>query len=724
MPNLPIISFNTGEATPQIDTRSDVEKYSSSCRTLENMLPLIYGSVERRPGTKYVATAKDSPNTVRMVEFIFSSEIAYMCEFGDLYIRFYFGGSPLLNGSNNVVEVTTTYLKADLPQLQFEQIGDVRWATHLDYAQRKLTRTTATSFSLDEIVFEKGPFLIRNDLENDDDVTMTITGYDIATVTTGAAGAAVLTVTFSTAALATAAALLFPANKRFYIGGSTTGATNIDGAYTIDPLRATSASTVTLTVNPSEAIASDPAANGDITVAGGTGTLTASSATFTTGSSGHAGALWKLTHPRVQVVTSGDSTGTSTGVVGQAIDVKGNFTFNAFGTWDATIELQRNEDGTNWEVFRTFIGNDNKQIDFGTSEPDDNIQYRMNVTEHSGGGTINLDLTVSDSTQDSILRIDSVTNTTTAAITFITPTPVLDATKRWAEGAWSAVQGYPKAVTSAEGRIVYGGISSGLPTIWLSAVDDYEDFEEGLNDDDSFSITPTSTNEIRWIAALDSLLMGTASDEWAISSSKVGQPLTPTNFSAKIQTRRGSKDIQAVRVNETILFVDFVGRKIRELTFTDIENKFVSPDLSALAEHITETGITSIAHQRNPDSILWCTLTDGTLLSMTYEREQNVIAWAKHLLGGTSTVVVSVAVIPGSSEDEVWVAVQRTIDSSTVTYIEQMQPRVFGNQEDAFFVDSGLTRTASTTSQDISFIGYTVRYGAGTYGEGPYGGVA
>jgi len=54
MANVPIISFNAGELSPQIDARIDVEKYGSGCRHLENMIPLIYGGVERRPGTKFI----------------------------------------------------------------------------------------------------------------------------------------------------------------------------------------------------------------------------------------------------------------------------------------------------------------------------------------------------------------------------------------------------------------------------------------------------------------------------------------------------------------------------------------------------------------------------------------------------------------------------------------------------------------------------------------------
>ena len=54
MSNLQILSFNSGELSPQVDTRSDTEKYANGCRHLENMIPRIYGSAERRVGTKFI----------------------------------------------------------------------------------------------------------------------------------------------------------------------------------------------------------------------------------------------------------------------------------------------------------------------------------------------------------------------------------------------------------------------------------------------------------------------------------------------------------------------------------------------------------------------------------------------------------------------------------------------------------------------------------------------
>ena len=177
--------------------------------------------------------------------------------------------------------------------------------------------------------------------------------------------------------------------------------------------------------------------------------------------------------------------------------------------------------------------------------------------------------------------------------------------------------------------------------------------------------------------------------------------MTPTNFDIKQQTSFGGANIQALEVNEAIIFIDFVARKVREHTFVEQKLKFVSPDLTALAEDITKGGITSAAVQKNPDSIIWFTIANNPyLISMTYEREQNVVAFAEHPLGGDG-IAESVAVSPSTSEDRITLTVRRTIDRSTVRFIEEMQPRDWGsvtNATNSFFVDAGIIYTGEGTT--------------------------
>jgi len=693
MPNLAVVSFNSGLLSPQIDARSDVEKYSSGCRQLENMIPRVYGGATRRPGTKYIASCVDNSAASRCIPFIYSATIAYVLEFGENLIRVYYD-DVLID------TVVTTYAEADLPQLYYKQSADVLWLLHPSYAPAKFTRTAVDTFSLDDIPFDNGPFIPRNDITKNDDVTIKATGYTIDTVTgTNVAGADGFTVEFATDALAAAAVAFFPINQRFYVTGAT--ADTIDGPYTVDPDRVTTSAGTTLTINAAEAVSSDPAANGEIMVAGGEVTLTASAATF---EDDHVGGLFKLTHKKLHNFASGQKTGSDTGVITDAdgkgvVDVKGDWWFNTQGSWDGVIELQRMEDGTNWETYRSYYGDGSpgRNAKLGGTEESDGVQYRMNVTTHTSG-KLSADFTVNQSTQDSIFRITAVASSTSATATAVVPAPDNSVTKRWAEGAWSGVRGYPTAMTFFEERAVYAGTTSDVAQAWLSETGDYENFEEGTNDADSFTLTLPEPDAVRWVEALDALVLGTSGGEWRIRSSATDAPLTPTNYSIRQQTSYGSKHLQAVKVNEAVLFVDSVGRKVREMTFVDERQKYMASDLTALAEHVTEGIIIGHAYQRNPDSILWCVLDDGALLSMVYEREQNVVAWSKHSLGGDGNVE-SVCVIPGTTEDEVYLTVQRVINGSTVRYIEKMMPRDWGtDRSNAFFVDAGITDEGGDTT--------------------------
>ena len=689
MPNLPILSFNKGKLTRLIDLRSDVDAYTGGCRIAQNVLPLIYGPVTRRPGTKFIANVANNSKKSRLVPFIFSSTIAYKLEFADKIINVYFGDTIV---DANIV---TPYLEADLFQLQFDQSADVRWVVHPSHAQREFNRVSASEFTLNTITFDKGPFIKRNDIANDDGVTITVTTTQtvIATATLGAAENGIFTIES-----ATDISSLFPLNKRFYV----TGSTGNDKAYTV--FTATYAGT-TLTIKPNEAVATSDN-DGQIFVDGGEVTLTSSSAVFTTGSSGHTDALFKLTHNRLQVLTKGSQTGTNTGIIGEPIDVKGSWTAITGGNWDGTLEVQRLEDRTNWETFTPFVstltgkqGSANLQkVDI---EEANGVQFRLFVTDHPVSSTIDAHFKVNNSTQDSIYRITATASTTSVTATAVVAAPDNVAVNRWAEGSWSNVRGFPAAVAFFGERIIYGFSTDDAQNIWLSQIGEFEDFEAGINDSDSFALFLPTAERGRWLGSLETLAAGTTGGEWQIRATTLEQALTPKNFDMKEQTTRGSANIQAVEVNETILFVDSVARKIREFTFSDSDQKYLSPDLTALAEDITDGGITSLAVQKNPDSIIWFTIANSPyLISMTYEREQNVVAFAQHPLGGDG-IAESVIVTPSTEEDIITLTVKRTINGSTVRFIEEMQPRDFGSTTDAtnsFFVDAGIVDTSGSTT--------------------------
>ncbi len=533
--------------------------------------------------------------TTRTKDFIFSSTIAYEIEFGELYARFFFDGA-LLDGDG--APIVTPYLAADLPELNFRQIGDTMWITHDQYKPRKLTRTTVTTFSLDVITFTTGPFLIRNDILNDDAVTMKYTG---ALTTTSV------------------------------------------------------------------------------------GTLISSAAIF---ESGHVGGLFQLTHP---VITADSKVSTSGASQSSALFVKGKLTFLSHNRWTGTAHYERKEGDNAFEIKTTQVSANDTNLQHTFIEREFDTQFRISPVAGMSA-SFEGDIINRESTTIGIVRIDSITSTTEAVCTVMTNMGGSSAltTLRWAEGAWSGVQGYPKSIAFFNGHAVYAGRRS----LWLSRVGRFEFFDAGLLDDDAFTVELETTDEIMWVDTVkdngkDVIVAGTTGQPWTLQSNKVGTVMTPTNFTIDELDGFGSANIQPIRVNSALIFVDSVQKKLVELAYNVQQAKVTNPDILSLAEDATATSkITWLAHQKHPDSIIWFGMADGTIHSLTYQRDQNVIAYAPHPMG--TAVVESGSIIPATNEDEIWISVVRTIGGADFTFIERFHPRRITDEDDAHFVDSGV----------------------------------
>ena len=341
----------------------------------------------------------------------------------------------------------------------------------------------------------------------------------------------------------------------------------------------------------------------------------------------------------------------------------------------------------------------------------------------SGAGTSNNNESgaiIVQITQDTMLLSPSADLTDEAAGSSVTISGDLVADSSFALGAFSATTGYPAAVTFYEQRLVFASTTEQPQTIFFSVGGSFEDFTDGVGAADALTYTLGSNqvNVIRYLQAGRVLLVGTSGGEFVVTSSE-DAPLSPTNAVVKRQATYGSANIQPVQVANVTLFVQRARRKLRELVFDLNTDSYQAPDMTLLAEHITTSGIKAMALQQEPDNVVWCVLENGKFVGMTYRREENVIAWHEHLIGGSFgsdsfAHVESVATIPGAlDEDQTYLIVKRTIGGATKRYIEYFNFFDFGdNILDAYFVDSGLTYSgsAATTISGLDHLeGQTVR---------------
>ncbi len=513
-----LTNFTGGELSPRLDGRNDLQKYSTGCKTLENMIIFPHGSAARRSGTQFVAEVKDSTKETRLIPFEFSTTQTYILEFGDQYIRFYKDNGQILS-SGSAYEISSPYLEAELFDIKFAQSADIMYLCHPNHPAKKLSRTGHTSWSLTSVDFTDGPYM-------DENISSTTISTSAHTVGTGR-------------------------------------------------------------------------------------TLTASS---TTGIN--------------------DDTGFQTTDVGRLI---------------------RFRDGYGKITART-----------------DTLNVTIEILEDMGSSS---------------------------------------SSANWSLGAFSDTTGHPSCVTFFEQRLVFAATLSQPQTIFFSKSGDYENMDENrggtIADDDAiiYTIASNQVNAIRFMTATRTLIIGTAGGEFAVSGGSVDTAITPTNILIKKQSNNGAANVDALAVGNATLFLQRAKRKLRELAYNFDVDGYVAPDLTILAEHISEGGFKQLSYQQEPNQIIWCVRNDGQLVGLTYQREQQVVAWHRHIFGGAfgsgNAVCESVATIPtDDSEYQTYVIIKRTINGSTKRYVEFIHQYDFDETDDTSFnfLDSQLDYSGSAVT--------------------------
>lgn len=258
---------------------------------------------------------------------------------------------------------------------------------------------------------------------------------------------------------------------------------------------------------------------------------------------------------------------------------------------------------------------------------------------------------------------------------------------------------YPSATVYHEQRRWFAGTDDKPQVLWATRTGTETNLTSSIPSRDAdgleVRVAASQYNRIRHLVALSDLIALTAGGEFRIFAD--GAPaITPTSISIKPQGYAGSSNVQPAVTTGSLLYVQAQGSRIRELSYSWEANSYRSVDASIMAPHrFNGYTLTQIAYARAPESVLWAVRNDGVLLGMTYVPDQQVYGWHAHDTDGTFE---SVCVVAEGNEDVLYAVVNRTIDGRTVRYIERLHSRVFTDQVDAFYVDSGLTYDGSPVS--------------------------
>ena len=677
-------NWTAGELSDRLDGRTDLTRYFNGAKSLENFIVYPAGGAARRPGTKFLHEVKVSANAARLIPFEFNTTSAntYVLEFGNNYFRVYQDGGIVtetgktISGATKANPVVITATSHGFSNGDHVIIGSVAGMVELNGVTGIVANKTTNTFELTDV-----------DGTN-------INSSAFTTYTSGGTASRIveITTTYTTAQISEikvtqSADVMFVTHNdhpvRKIQRTSNTDWTISDVSFINGPYLDENATTTTLTPN---------GRSGSIT-------LTASGDTFV---STDVGRLVKIYNGYAKITAF-----TSATVVTATVQTDELGVAEILPTYASnTISFVEGDPSSTGSSHNDFIRDSNKQFVI------EGFTEGMTITASgASNGANNRDYEIVKVTSDEITLVPVDDVVAESASNTITLVGKLNATDEFSLGAFSETTGFPRACAFYEQRLVFAGTTSQPQSLFFSVAGDFENMTESDSDSSAmnYTIGSNQVNRILYLASSRSMIVGTTGGEFVVRASGTDEPITPTNIQIKQQASYGSADIQPVQAGTYTLFVQRAKRKIRELGYVFDTDSFQAVDLTILADHVTETGVLELAYQQEPFSIVWGTTTDGRLIGLTYRREEQVVAWHQHKLGGSFTtggvttnhgIVENIAVIPGElNQDNLYMVVKRTINGATRRYVEILSDIDFGtNIQDAIFVDSSLTYSGSSTS--------------------------
>lgn len=643
MPKLTIIqtSFNSGELSPDLIGHIDITQYLNGAKKMLNTVPQVQGGGKRRAGSRIVSVAKYGDRTTRLIPFVFNKAQAYQLELGDNYARFYTADGQIVAGASPL-EIATPYAQDHVFTVEYTQGSDTMFMANPDFPIKRLVRLSSAAWTIDDAPFDPGP------------ITEIGKRINSGVVFSGTAAGSTISV-FS----AGGGFLNSDIGRNIVAGSGVANITGVASSTNVTALVTASFDQLSYVANDwkldqSPRVAITPSnsgpLNGTITLtADGPGigvnvvSLTGTTMTVTT-STNHS-----FTVGETVVLSGFESAGLDGTYVIDTVPSANVFTFQFNGSLLAG--------GTLGFIYAFGGGDAFRTEDIGS------------YVSVNGGLVLITGVSLFNHAFGQIIK--SLSSTVTAPA------------DSWSieAGVWNQVDGYPRAVSLYQQRLYAAGSNNFPGNIWASGTGLYFDFTPGTDDADAFSYSAASdqVNEIVHLASSKILTVLTQGEEFSVSGGS-SSAVTPTNIDITSQSIFGCAQARPVRVANELIYAQRAGKKIRCMAYDFNTDSFRSQNLTRLAAHITGPGIVDMAFQAEPNPVVWMVRSDGVLVSLTYDRDDNVCGFARHTTDG---LYKSVCAIPGDDADIVQVVVQRTINGQPVQYIEQF--------DDTIMTDAAIT---------------------------------
>ncbi len=441
-------------------------------------------------------------------------------------------------------------------------------------------------------------------------------------------------------------------------------------------------------------------------------TLTASDPLFR---SGHVNGLFALTtQVAVQSASISAENTFTTGLKVTGTGAARSITVTVTGTWVAVVSLQSSPDNSTWADVPGEVWNGNVTGPYLDGLDGQTIYYRIGVKAGNyTSGTVSVSIGYTSGTLTGIARVTGFTDSKHVSAQVLTAIGTASAASAiWQEGSWSGYRGWPMAVRLHEGRLWWAGQNG----VFGSISDSYYSWDmntTGSSGPINRTIGSGPVDTINWLLSLQRLVIGAQGAEISARSSALDAPLTPTDFAVRPCSTQGSTGIQAQKIDQQGIYVDRTGIKVYALDF-DLRN-YLSPDyssvdLTATVPELGLPGITRIAVQRKPDTRIHCVRSDGTVMLLIFDKTEEVQCWSNITSTGANGLIEDVVVLPssgGSTEDQVYYAVNRTINGSSVRYLEKWAKETEcrggaqNKQADAFIIGTNSPASATITGLGV-----------------------
>lgn len=694
-----LLAFNRGLISPLGLARSDIARTALSAEESINWLPRTLGSMSIRPGLEYVGEIATSATPV-IVPFVFSSTTTALLEMTPSAMRVWLDevllSRPLVNSAVTNSEFTsnlTGWTGAD------EAGASSTWAAGFMALQGNGTnrairtqQVTCANPNVEHalrIGILRGPVVLR--------VGSTSGGDDYIAQTTLEAGV------HSLAFTPTGDFYIWMSNEKKYpsfvdycrIEGpgvvsiptpwAASDLRNIRTVQSADVVfvacagvpqyrierRAPRSWSVALYVAQDGPFRVQNLTSTTIASSGLTGqvTLTASKPLF---KPAHIGSYWRISSKGQNVsaaITGAAQWSNPIKVIG--VGARRAFSIAISGTWSATVKRQRSfvSDSGPWEDVEPSYTTTNKTETYNDGLDNSIVWYRLGVD--TGGytsGTVNITLSYAAGSIDGTVRIIDFASETSVTAEVLTDLGATTATDTWSEGEWSGVRGWPSAVAFHDGRLWWAGKNR----VWGSVSDAFNSFDDNVEGDSgpiSRSIGTGAVDNINWLASTQRMFVGGDSAERTVQASAFDEVLTPTNFGMRETSTIGSANVPAVRVDQTIFFVQRSGTRVYSLNFDLNQSSGIAKNMMTLVPEVGEPTLVRAAVQRLPDTRIHFVRGDGRTALFVYDPNEEVNCWIVfEVMNG---VVEEVCILPGPDEDRVYYVVKRILNGTPRWYLER-----------------------------------------------------